>query len=67
LKLCPYNRKKITQISQYTNDLADDVNGVIKSNKAVLSETYELMECSEENCGAYFNGRCNYTILGERT
>ena len=67
MKYCPYNRKKLTNISMYTNDLCDEVNGVIKSRKDVTTETYELMQCSAENCGAYFNGRCNYNILGERT
>lgn len=64
--ICPYNRKTLTQVTQYTNDLVNEENGFIKSHQEVIREEYAMMDCQQENCGAWHKGKCNYyTAPGE--
>jgi hypothetical protein len=60
---CPYNRKRLTQISQSTNDLVSEETGIIKSRQDILKEEYELMECFKEECGVWHKGRCCYQVV----
>ena len=62
MKKCPYHRVKSTQVFQRNNDLVDEETGIIKSIQDVTIDTYILMDCLEEKCGAYFDGRCNYRV-----
>lgn len=64
---CPYNRKKLMQISKLSNDLANEESGAINSSKQVISEEYELMECTKELCGVFYNGRCHYYTAPDET
>ena len=58
---CPYNRKKLTQISQTSNDIANEEVGSIKSNQQVIKEEYEMMDCVVEECGAWKQSHgCDY-------
>jgi hypothetical protein len=57
---CPYNRKSLKWVKQYTNDLINEETGVVKSNNEVLIETYELADCLQSECGAWHDDRCQY-------
>jgi hypothetical protein len=56
--ICPYNRKQLKQVVK-TNYEVDD-NGITKSTSQALIEDYILMECPQEECGAWQDSRCQY-------
>lgn len=58
--VCPYNRKSLKYIKKYSNDLVNEETGIIRSNTETVVEEYTMMECPQENCGAWRNGKCNY-------
>lgn len=61
--ICPYNRKAQTQIYQLVNDLVIEDTGVIKSSQYIIRDTFEMMECPQEGCAAWQNGRCCYASV----
>jgi hypothetical protein len=58
---CPYNKKSIKYVKDYTNELIDEETGVLKGYKEAYYEEYELMDCLKEECGVWQCSRCNYT------
>ncbi len=60
---CPYNRKKETQILQWTQEPDENNETVLKSGEQITTTTFELMECTREQCGAFHNGRCCYASV----
>ena len=54
---CPYavNRHRVTQTS-----IDYDEDGVEIGSQIVERNTAEFVNCLQENCGAWKNGRCEY-------
>lgn len=61
---CPYNRKTARWVKQSHNDLISEDTGVMSGQEEILVEEYVLMDCLKEQCGVYFNGKCNYNQGG---
>ena len=57
--ICPYCNKSETVIQTWTQS-CDDESQEPTSGKNITQTVYEPMECQEENCGAYYGGRCHY-------
>ncbi len=57
---CPYNRKRLAYTRQVKNNLVSEDTGVISGYTECVVEEYGLMECTQENCGAWLDGKCNY-------
>ena len=51
--ICPHNVKKVCTVTQNSSD--DD-----ECNEAVTITKYTMLECPEDGCGAWQDGRCNY-------
>jgi hypothetical protein len=58
--ICPYNRKQEKYFKQYKNDLINEDTGIIKGYTEGYVVKFELMECVQENCGAWQDGKCKY-------
>ena len=58
---CPYNRKRETQVLQWTQDPFDDNDALLKGGEQITTTSFELMDCVKEECGAYYDGRCCYS------
>ncbi|MBR2048286.1 MAG: hypothetical protein IJ960_06775 [Oscillospiraceae bacterium] len=54
---CPYavNRHRVVQVS-----IDYDEEGVEIGSQTVEHNTAELVNCLQENCGAWRDGRCRY-------
>lgn len=60
LMICPYNRAKSIQIMQYRNDLVDEEGGIVKGYDRVVIDGFVMMECPEEGCAVWRDGKCCY-------
>lgn len=60
---CPYNKKSMIQQSIHSNNLLNEETGVCKGGNEILTIKYELMDCLEEECGVWRDGRCCYYPL----
>ncbi len=60
---CPYNRKSETQVLQWSQEPCEDNETVFKNGNQIVKRSFELMECSKEECGAWHNGRCCYASV----
>lgn len=60
---CPYNRKSETQVLQWSQEPCEDNETVFKNGNQIVKTSFELMECSKEECGAWHNGRCCYASV----
>ena len=56
--LCPYLMKTETFIETWQQD--PDENGIVLEGLNVKKNVYEYSDCQKENCGAYYDGKCNY-------
>ena len=56
--LCPYLLKTETHIEMW--EQKPDENGVVENGITVRKQEYVYSECQKENCGAYYDGKCNY-------
>ena len=56
--ICPYNRMATKQVIQTSYTLDDSGNTTMTDQ--VVVEHHTLMECPEEGCGAWQDGKCNY-------
>ena len=62
---CPYNRK--TEITVVQNNHKYNEDQLNTSTEQITKTSIELMDCLKENCGAYYNNRCNYyTAVNEK-
>ena len=61
-KICPYITA--THSSQEVNSYAYDDGGAVTLHGHFQAESWEMMPCREEDCGAWIDGRCCYQ--GER-
>lgn len=61
--VCPYNRKSETQTLMWEQNPTEENETVMKNGKQITKTTFELMECSKENCGVYRNGKCCYASV----
>lgn len=55
---CPYNAKLVEQVNQ--NHYEYDENGYNTFHQHKLVEAKMLMDCLEQECAAWQNGRCRY-------
>lgn len=60
---CPYNRKSETQVLQWSQEPCEDNETVFKNGNQIVKTSFELMECSKEECGVWHNGRCCYASV----
>lgn len=60
--ICPYNRKAEKQVLQVTNEYDDD--GRNNNTQQITQWTYTMMECSQEGCAVWRDGRCCYYVDG---
>ena len=60
---CPYNRKSEVQVLQGSQEPYEDNETVLKSGEQITKTSFELMDCAEEACGAWRNGRCCYASV----
>jgi len=51
---CPYVRKTCTRITKIAYNDQESENG------SIVHEMYTNAECKKEECGAWYDGRCNY-------
>lgn len=58
--ICPYIRKSLRYVKQYKNNLVSEESGIVRSNEEVVIEEYAQMECKQEQCGVWHDGKCNY-------
>ncbi len=57
---CPYIKKSETWY-RMTEWKHSDVNeAVVKEERTSCQTIYEMAECERENCGAFYDGKCNY-------
>lgn len=61
--ICPYNRKAQTQVYQLVNELTSEETGFCKSTQYIMRDTFEMMECPQEGCAAWRDGRCCYASV----
>lgn len=54
---CPYRDKKRVQIIIIKRSYED---GLENEYQQYTNEEFELSECNKEECGAYYDGKCNY-------
>ena len=55
--VCPYavNRHSVQQtVYEYNED------GSVNMHQTIDNNTAEFLECKKNECGAWWNGRCNY-------
>ena len=57
---CPYNRQAEIQVLQWTQEPSEENEGLAKCGQEVRNVTFTLMDCPQDECGAWYNGRCNY-------
>ncbi len=57
--LCPYNRKRLTFVKNTAYEYNEEAPSV-KTVKETYLEEYVLMNCTEEQCGAWRDGCCCY-------
>lgn len=57
MKYCPYNLE-IEQVNESTYEYNDDRLNTVHVHK--LLEKQGRTSCIEENCGAFYDGRCHY-------
>lgn len=55
---CPYNCSTITQVTQCRYEY--DEEGRNEFYEIKLVEDKEYLECKEENCAVWYDGRCHY-------
>lgn len=60
---CPYNRKRETQVIQWTQEPFEDNDTLLKGGEQITTTSFELMDCVKEECGAYHDGRCCYSSV----
>ena len=58
--ICPYNRKTEKQVLQVTNEYDED--GKADSTQQITSREFTMMECPEEGCAVWRDGRCCYYV-----
>ena len=59
---CPYTvHRRVVQQTIY--DYGED--GQVKEQTLVENNIAEPIDCQQENCGAWENGRCNYGRTNE--
>jgi hypothetical protein len=57
---CPYTCNiKQTNLNKFSYD----EDGKQNEHKHQLIENREFVECLKEDCGAYYNGKCNYAAI----
>lgn len=59
--ICPYNRKQEKQVLQVTNEYDED--GKADNTQQITSWTYTMMECPQEGCAVWRDGRCRYAAV----
>lgn len=57
---CPYN---ITVQQRTVHKYEHDTDGRIASEEIVLVETHPFVDCLQQECGAWQNGRCCYNDI----
>jgi len=57
--ICPYNNKSETSIQNWKQDHEDE-SQILTKGKTITQTVYEPMICQEDECGAYYGGRCHY-------
>lgn len=61
--ICPYNRKMERQVVQWTQNYDEDLTDRISDGETVTTTTFAMMECKQEECGAWYQGRCCYAAV----
>ena len=56
--LCPYNLRCETQVQRWQQN--PDDNQTLTDGATITRTFYKYMECKQEDCGAFYNGRCYY-------
>lgn len=56
--ICPYRDKTETTIQKETYHLSNDNLNI--GTDIVTKTIYQPMECVKDECGAFYNGKCNY-------
>jgi hypothetical protein len=59
--VCPYNRKNQTNIIQWKQEYNEDGQAYFLTQ--ISKDSFELMDCKREECGAWHNGRCHYASV----
>lgn len=59
VKLCPYNYKKVRTLTNWNENPINEETEV-KTGATLSTTEHEYMQCVEEKCGAWHNGKCNY-------
>lgn len=59
--ICPYNRKREKQVLQVSNDYSDE--GQQTYGQQITNVDFEPMECPQEGCAVWRNGRCCYAAV----
>lgn len=57
MKKCPYNFK-LNQVNETVYEYNDDRLNTIETHK--LLENHIRLPCIGEECGAFYDGHCNY-------
>lgn len=45
---------------QYRNDFVDEESGIVKGYDHVVIDGFVMMECPEEGCAVWRDGKCCY-------
>lgn len=59
--MCPYNRKKQTNVIQWVQEYNDD--GQAESLTQISTDTFDMLECPRDGCAAWYHGRCHYAAV----
>ena len=58
--ICAYNVKSKTYFRKWTQNPLETNENVLQNGMTVEQTITELAECERENCGAWYDGKCNY-------
>lgn len=58
--ICPYNLIRKTHFSKWEQKPLETNDSVMTAGTTIEQTTFELSECMQDQCGAYFDGKCNY-------
>lgn len=61
--ICPYNRKSETLILQWRQSNPPPDEGRDTDCEQIQKTTFTMMECPQEGCAAWYNGRCHYAAI----
>lgn len=58
--ICPYRDKVETTVQKEIYCYSDDNPEQSTKTETILQTIHQPMECVKAECGAFYNGKCNY-------